>query len=209
MEQFLTGLGLSGSAGLNAYLPLLIIGVMHRLNLMEVAEPYNMLSSPPILALLVILLIIEMTADKIPAVDHMNDMIQTAIRPAAGALLFVSSTSAVESTDPTLLTAASLLTGSISAGSIHMIKATARPAVAFTTFGFGNAIVSLFEDIISFTVSVFAILLPFVVIFFALSVFTLAWWLIWDIRRTRRYFPRSAEWQLSKRWGWRQKAQNL
>ncbi|NJL95639.1 MAG: DUF4126 domain-containing protein [Anaerolineae bacterium] len=191
MEALLTGLGLSGSAGLNAYLPLLVIGICHRLELMQVREPYDTLSSTPVLIVLAVLLLLEMTADKIPGVDHANDLLNTVVRPVAGAILFTSSTSAVGGTDPTLLTVSSLLAGSLSAGAIHALKASARPAVSVTTAGFGNAFVSVIEDIIALLVSMFAILLPFVVIFFAMSVVSLTGWLVWDIRRTQRYFGRA------------------
>ena len=74
--------GLSGSAGLNAYIPLLIVAVASRypLNnpLIDLAEPYNLLSSPWIIVLLSVLLIIEMLADKIPVVDSINAGIQLA-----------------------------------------------------------------------------------------------------------------------------------
>lgn len=193
MESFLTGLGLSGSAGLNAYLPLLIIGAMVRLDLMDVKEPYDTLASWPVLAVLVVLLLIEMTADKIPAVDNINDGISTFIRPTAGALLMAASTSNVENTDANALTIITILSGSLSAGAIHAIKATARPAVTISTAGFGNFFVSILEDVISFVVSIFAILLPFIVVFFALSTVALTGWLLWDIQRTRRYFPREVK----------------
>jgi len=189
MESALTGLGLSGSAGLNAYLPLLILGVMGRLDVMTLNEPYDLLTSIPVLLVVAVLLLIEMTADKVPAVDTLNDGINTLIRPLAGALLFAASTSAVQDVDPTTLTIASLVTGSFSAGSIHAIKATVRPGVTMSTGGIGNFFVSIFEDITSFIVSIFAILLPFIVIFFSLSVVALSGWVVWDIQRTRRYFP--------------------
>lgn len=188
MESFLTGLGLSGSAGLNAYLPLLIIGLMVRLDLMEVQEPYDTLASWPVLLVLILLLLIEMTADKIPAVDSLNDGINTLIRPTAGAVLMAASTSSVESTDPTAITIFSLLSGSVFAGGTHAVKAVARPAVTVTTGGTGNFIVSFIEDVISFFVSLFAVLLPFIVIFFAMSMVTIVGWWVWDRKRTRRYF---------------------
>lgn len=38
--------GLSSSAGLNAYLPLLIVGLMSRFtNLLELSEPYDLLAN--------------------------------------------------------------------------------------------------------------------------------------------------------------------
>lgn len=192
MESILTGLGLSGSAGLNAYLPLLIIGVMTRLDLMEVQDPYDRLASWPILLTLFVLLLIEMVADKIPAVDTLNDGINTLIRPAAGAVLMAASTSSVESIDPTASTLLSLLSGSVFAGGTHAVKATTRPAVTLTTGGTGNFIVSFLEDVVSFFVSIFAILLPFIVIFLTMSVAAIIGWWVWDRKRTQRYFHLSS-----------------
>lgn len=49
MELFsglLSALGLSGAAGLNAYIPLLIVGLMNRLGYMDLNGPFDILSNP-------------------------------------------------------------------------------------------------------------------------------------------------------------------
>src|SRR3989304_611050 len=78
--------GLSASAGLNAYIPLLVVGVIAHYfpKTLTLSQPYDLIANPWILILLGILVIIEMIADKVPAVNHINDLIQTVIRPAAG-----------------------------------------------------------------------------------------------------------------------------
>jgi uncharacterized membrane protein len=96
MPELLTGIftafGLSASAGLNAYIPLLVVGLLaHYTNLINLTKPWNTLANPWIILMLCILVIIEMLADKIPAINHINDLIQTAIRPAAGAIVFAAS----------------------------------------------------------------------------------------------------------------------
>ena len=87
-----TAFGLSGSAGLNAYIPLLIVALAARFPegdpLLKLSEPYDLLASWWVIGLLVVLLAIEVLVDKIPAVDTINDTIQTIIRPVAGAILF-------------------------------------------------------------------------------------------------------------------------
>lgn len=154
--------GLSGSAGLNAYIPLLIVGVAARypLNdpLLDLAEPYNLLSNPWIILLLSILLIIEMLADKIPLVDSINDGIQTFIRPAAGAVLFAASANVITDISPILTLGAGLLTS----GGVHATKSLARPVVTATTGGTGNWVVSILEDIVAFFAAIFALILPIV-----------------------------------------------
>lgn len=189
MEAILTGLGLSGSTGLNTYLPLLIAAVMGRLEVLKIEEPYDIMTTDPAIALIVVLLLVELVADKIPVLDSVNDVINTALRPLVGAALFGASTSSLEGVDPALLQIGSLLAGGTAAGSTHALKATARPAVTASTGGIGNIVISFVEDAISLVVSLFAVLLPVVVTVFAGSMFMLVGWLLWDIWRTRTYFP--------------------
>ncbi|MGH2535825.1 MAG: DUF4126 domain-containing protein [Candidatus Promineifilaceae bacterium] len=152
--------GLSGSAGLNAYIPLLIVGLAGRFPagdpLLTLAEPYNTLSNPWALGLLAVLLLIEVTVDKIPAVDSINDAIQTFIRPAAGAILFAANANVVTDISPVL----ALVAGLLLAGSVHATKATIRPAVTATTLGSGNWLVSILEDVTAAIVSLLSILIP-------------------------------------------------
>ena len=73
MEAALFGImsafGLSASAGLNAYIPLLVVGVIaHYTNWIKLNTPYDLLANTWILILIGVLLIIEMLVDKIPAV---------------------------------------------------------------------------------------------------------------------------------------------
>src|SRR5512145_2046730 len=140
-----TAFGLSASAGLNAYIPLLLVGLLARYtNLIHLNQPWDTLSNAWIILLLCILVIIEMLADKIPAVNHINDLIQTVVRPAAGAIAFAASANVVTDINPVLALACGLLI----AGSVHVVKSAAiRPAVTATTGGAGNVPVSIAEDI--------------------------------------------------------------
>jgi hypothetical protein len=154
--------GLSGSAGLNAYIPLLIVAVASRYPLgnplVELSEPYSLLSNPAIIILLSVLLIIEMLADKIPVVDSINDGIQTFIRPAAGAILFAASANVITDISPILTLGAGLLTS----GGVHATKSLARPIVTATTGGTGNWLVSILEDVVAFFAAIFALFIPII-----------------------------------------------
>ena len=155
-----TAFGLSASAGLNAYIPLLLVGLLARYtNLLQLNQPWDTLANPWIILMLCVLVIIEMLADKLPAVNHINDLIQTFVRPAAGAIAFAASAKVVTDINPVLALACGLLV----AGSVHAVKAVAvRPAVTALTAGAGNVPVSIAEDIISTVVSVLAIVIPVV-----------------------------------------------
>ena len=150
--------GLSASAGLNAYIPLLVVGVIaHYTNLIKLNPPYDALANPYILILIGILLIIEMLADKVPVANHINDLIQTFVRPVAGAIVFAASTNIVTSINPIIALACGLLV----AGSVHVVKSAAvRPIVTAMTAGTANVPVSIAEDITSTVVSFLSILAP-------------------------------------------------
>lgn len=183
MTGIFTAFGLSASAGLNAYIPLLLVGLLARYtNFINLSQPWDTLANPWIILLLCFLVIIEMLADKIPAVNHVNDLIQTLIRPAAGAIAFAASANVVTDVSPVLALAAGLLV----AGTVHVAKAGAvRPMVTATTGGAGNIPVSIAEDVISTVLSFLAIVMPFLVgtlliVFGALIVY-------WLYRRANRH----------------------
>jgi hypothetical protein len=171
-----TAFGLSASAGLNAYIPLLVVGVIaHYTDLIKLNTPWDTLANPWILILLGILVIIEMLADKIPAVNHINDLIQTLVRPVAGAIAFAASANVITNMHPVLSLAAGLLI----AGSVHAVKAGAvRPAVTATTGGAGNIPVSIMEDIISTGLSILSIIIPVLVgTLLVVAAAFIIWWL--------------------------------
>jgi len=175
-----TAFGLSTSAGLNAYIPLLVVALLARLTpLITLEEPYDAMVSWWVIGTLILLLIIEILVDKIPAVDTANDIVQTFIRPTAGAILFAATTNTV-GLHPVL----AAICGVILAGGVHAVKAGGRPVVASATAGVGNPVVSTIEDAISFVLSVLAIVTPYLVAALILIFLMLLVW--WYVRRTQR-----------------------
>lgn len=154
--------GLSGSAGLNAYIPLLMVALASRfpLNdpLLKLSAPYDLLGNWWVIGILAVLLVIEILADKIPVVDSANDAIQTFVRPVAGAILFAGSANVITDMHPIL----SLASGLLVAGGVHATKSVARPVVTASTAGTGNWAVSAAEDVTAFFVSLLALVLPII-----------------------------------------------
>jgi hypothetical protein len=172
-----TAFGLSSSAGLNAYLPLFMVALIARYtDLVHLNSPWNVLENGWVIGVLGVLLLIEMLVDKVPAVDTINDTIQTFVRPVAGAILFASSAGVIGETHPVL----AVICGLILAGGVHAVKATARPVVTGTTGGLLNPVISLVEDVIAFVVSLLSILAP------VLGLLVLLLVVVWLIRRRRR-----------------------
>lgn len=178
-----TSFGLSTSAGLNAYLPLLIVALVARFtDWIRLNDAFNALTSWWVIGLLIVLLVIEVLADKIPVVDSANDIIQTAVRPTAGAVLFAANANAIADIHPIL----AMLCGVLVAGTVHIVKSTARPMVTAASVGTANPAVSTAEDVLSALTAFLSILLPVilaVVLLFAAAI--IGWWL-WSIRRRKQ-----------------------
>ena len=174
--DILAAFGLSASAGLNAYIPLLIVSLLAKFtDLIELSEPWNAMESWWVIGVLILLSVIEFFTDKIPAVNHINDAIQTFIRPTAGAILFAASAQVVTDINPVF----SIIAGLLVAGTVHAVKSVVvRPTVTATTAGLGDIPVSIFEDGISTMLSVLSIALPAVVgVVLILMAIGIIWWL--------------------------------
>jgi hypothetical protein len=183
-------MGLSAAAGLNAWIPLLSVGLLARYtHLITLPPSWHWLENGWTLSILAVLLVIEMVADKIPVVDHLNDVVHTVIRPTAGGLAFGAASQSQTTTvsDPGQFFSSHqwipIAAGAIIALSVHGVKATARPVVNATTLGVGTPFVSFAEDVLSVTMSLVAIVVPILIVVF-LAAFVA--FFVWVRRRRRR-----------------------
>jgi hypothetical protein len=155
-------MGLGIGAGLNSYATLLVFGLLARWQpWLFHDELATFFARTPVLIVIGALYLIEFFADKIPAVDHVWDIIHTLIRPAAGAVVAFA---AVSNQIPRgAVIVATILAGSAALGA-HATKATVRGISTATTGGLGNPILSLIEDVFAFFAAFAAILLPWIVL---------------------------------------------
>jgi hypothetical protein len=164
-------MGLATSAGLNAYIPLLAMGLLARYShLVTLPDSWRWIANPWVLLILCVLLAVEVVADKVPVVDHVNDVVQTFVRPTAGGLAFGAASGAqtVMVTDPAKFFTSHqwvpIAAGAILSLTVHGMKATARPVINATTVGFGAPVASTVEDVFSTVMSVVALLLPVLIV---------------------------------------------
>ena len=185
MDVF-TAFGLAASAGLNAYIPLLVVSLLAKFtNLIQLSEPWNTLESWWVIGVLVLLSVVEFFADKVPAVNHVNDIIQTFVRPAAGAILFAASAKVVTDMSPVF----AAVLGILVAGSVHAVKSAAvRPALTATTGGAANVPVSILEDVSSTLFSIIAVVIPALVIAVIVVIAAFIVWWIWRRINKERAF---------------------
>ena len=179
MIAALTGMGLSAAAGLNAYIPFLIVALVARFtDVITLPATYAWIESWWAIGIGSVLLLSEVVLDKIPAVDSVNDAVQTFIRPAMGGLVFAATAAAADLDSSAWMTAhpwVGVVLGVVVSGLVHTGKVAARPVVNMGTAGFGAPVVSTAEDGASVGLSLAALFAPLLCL---VALILLAWVLI-------------------------------
>jgi len=144
------------------------------MDVVSLPAPYDSLASTPALVVLGVLLAVELLVDKVPGVDSVNDVVQTVVRPLAGAVLFAGSVGILTDLPPWV----GVVAGIVTAGGVHATKSAIRPAVTVSTAGTANPLVSAVEDAVSLGVSLLALLAPIVVgvVLLVGGVLVWRWW---------------------------------
>lgn len=189
MLAALTGAGLAAAAGLNAFIPFVLVGMLDRFTTLLALPPgLDWISSWWAIGAGMLLLVVDVVFDKVPGVDHVSDAIQTGVRPLMGGVMFaaVSGAEQIEQSqwwrdNPWV----GVVLGVLLAGTVHTGKALSRPVVNAGTFGVGAPFVSAAEDVTSATVSILAILVPVLVVVVLVGI-VVAIWRILRFRRRRR-----------------------
>jgi hypothetical protein len=188
--ELLTGFGLATAAGLNAYIPLLALGLLSRFtHLVTLPHGWAWLENGWVMTIVAVLLVVEIVADKIPALDSINDIVQTFVRPTAGGIVFGSGTAAQTSavTDPGAFVHSgqwvAVAIGVVTALVVSLTKSTVRPAANVATAGMAAPVLSTLEDITSVGLVLLAILVPVLVL---VALIALVWAVVRFVRRRRR-----------------------
>lgn len=187
--ELLTGFGLAAAAGLNAYIPLLALGLLARFtDLVTLPAAWAWLENGWVMAIVAVLLCVEIVADKVPALDSVNDTVQTLVRPTAGGIVFGSATAAQTSAvaDPGAFAQSGqwvpVAVGVVVALMVSLTKSTVRPAANVATAGTAAPVLSTLEDLASVALVSLAVLVPVLVL---VAVVVLMWAAVRIIRRRR------------------------
>jgi hypothetical protein len=185
--ELLTGFGLATAAGLNAYIPLLALGLLARFTELVALPPsWAWLENGWVMAIVAVLLVVEIIADKVPALDSVNDVIQTVVRPTAGGIVFGSGTAAQTTAvaDPGAFAQSGqwipVVVGVAIALVVSLTKSTVRPVANVATAGMAAPVLSTAEDLASVGLVAVAIVIPALVL---VAVIGLAWAAVRLIRR--------------------------
>lgn len=186
--ELLTGAGLATAAGLNAYIPLLALGLLARFtDLVNLPPAWAWLENGWVLGIVAVLLAIEVVADKVPALDSINDVVQTVVRPTSGGIVFGSGASAQTAADPGQLVQSGtwipVVIGVVLALVVSLTKTAVRPVANVASAGFAAPVLSTVEDAASIGLVFVAILMPLLVLV-VLAFFAVA--AVWAVRLWRR-----------------------
>ncbi len=151
-------IALAACAGLRAWLPLLMAGVLSRAGMLNLGAAFGFLSTNKALALFALATAIEVIGDKIPAADHALDALSTVLRPAAGAMLAASVFGRIA--DPIESAALGLAVGAPVALVPHAGKTALRAASSAFTAGLANPALSVAEDAATVVLFLTAVLVP-------------------------------------------------
>ncbi len=186
----MTGFGLATAAGLNAYIPMLSMGLLDRYtSLVNLPDGWAWLANGWVIAIVAVLLVIEIVADKIPALDSVNDAVQTFVRPTSGGIVFASGTASQTAAvaDPAEFARTGqwvpVVIGVVTALVVSLTKSTVRPAANVATAGVAAPVLSTIEDATSLSLTFIAILIPALVLIVMIA---LVWAAVWLLRRRRR-----------------------
>jgi len=169
MFEIFTAIGLAIAAGLNAYIPLLAVGLLSRFtDFLNLPEGWLWLESDVALVIFAVMVVLEFIADKVPVVDSVNDVLQTAIRPASGGALFAVGVDADTSFDSfgAFLESPAIpwmVLGIVLALIPHIFKLIIRPIINFLSAGFGAVASSVIGDIMTVVLIILAIFAPILI----------------------------------------------
>jgi hypothetical protein len=151
-------IALAATAGLRAWLPLLLAGVLVRAGLIELGPAFAFLASTKALVVLAAATVIEIVGDKVPAVDHALDALGTPLKVGAGALLAAAAFGTVS--DPLISVSLGVAVGAPTALVPHAAKSLLRALSTGLTGGLANPVISLLEDVAAVAFFALAVLVP-------------------------------------------------
>lgn len=194
MELLPTVLASGWASGINAYLVVVVLGVLGRFAGVDGVP--EALTRNDVLIVAGILYLVEFVADKVPYLDSIWDAVSTAIRPTAGAVLGLLLAGDASSVEQAVLAAS----GGTAALVSHLVKGGLRLIVNTSPEPVTNIGTSLGEDVAVAGVAGLAVLHPYIALTVAgvlLVVGVVLLVLLWT--RVRRGYRRLKAWRERRR----------
>jgi hypothetical protein len=154
------GVGLASVAGVRAFVPLALFSLFVRLGYIAEPDIHGLQIGWTVVLALSALAVVELTLDKVQALDPAFGYVMIPIRMVAGAVLFAA---VYES--GALFDAVAVAGGAI-AGLVAGLKVILRPASMSSSAGVSTAFLSAMEDFVAVFGGVVGLFLPFLPLLF-------------------------------------------
>ena len=179
----------SFAAGLNVYATVVTLGLLGRTGWVELPGALSSLTNGWVLAGCGVMLAIEFVADKVPVVDLVWNVLQTAVRvPAAAVMAYAAATPL--SPNEQLLAG---LAGAVIAFAAHGGKIAMRTAVSASPEPVTNIVLSFAEDAFAIGLTWFATSHPYLAATLAVSALVVIVFAVrWVVRMIARRFRRQS-----------------
>jgi hypothetical protein len=155
------GIGLAAAAGLRVFVPLLVLGVAARLELLPLVGGFEWLSSNLGLGALAAATVLEIGAFYIPWLDNLLDLAAGPLAVLAGTLATAAVTTDLP---PALHWAIAIVGGGGTAGIVKSVTSVVRLKSSLLTAGLGNFVVATLELAGSLVTAIIAILAPLIAV---------------------------------------------
>lgn len=177
------GIGLAAATGFRIFLPMLVASVAAYSGHLHLSDSFAWLGSLSAMMILGVAAVAEVLAYYIPAVDNLLDTIATPAALVAGTLL---SAAVMTDLSPVVKWTAAIIAGGGAAGLTQAVTTVIRAKSTALTGGMGNPVVATAEAGGALTVSLLALIAPFV----AVVVVVILCWLA--VRFMRKLLKRRA-----------------
>jgi len=143
--QYALAYALTTTAGLRGFLTLFAASVAAHYHWIHPSPGFTWLGADGTVIVLGIFALLEIVADKVPAVDHALHALSFGARPIAAAIL-VGGT--VNTSNPAELYGL-MAAGALNTLVVHSSSAATRAASSATTLGVANPVISVVEDVLT------------------------------------------------------------
>lgn len=175
--SILAALGLAAACGFRVFVPLFVVSLASRADVLELSSGFAWLGSTPALVCFGTATVLEVLAYYVPVVDNLLDSMAT---PAAVVAGIVVAAAVMTDIDPWLKWTLATVAGGGLAAAVQLPTVALRGVSTGTTAGLGNSLVSSGEVVAAGVFSGFAVFLPLLLPLLALALVVFAW------RRLRR-----------------------
>jgi hypothetical protein len=164
------GIGLAAATGFRIFIPLLLVGLAARFDMLPLGDGFQWLATTPALLTLGTAAVLETLGYYIPGVDHALDVLAGPATLLAG---IVASAAVMTEVPPAVLWPVAVIAGGGAAGLTKGSTALLRAKSGVATGGLANPVVSTVETIGATGITLLAIAVP---ILCFVAVVALLWW---------------------------------